>query len=242
LKHNSVYDTRFFFSTAPMPCPYLENQWEKRIVTELIGKSAVKLHDQLSDAGFRRSHNIIYAPVCQSCHACIAVRVQAANFTPSRTQLRVERQNRQLQASIIPAIATPEQYTLFHNYQLFRHQDGEMSKMDYDDYRALVEESPVETSLVEFRKQDETLVAVCLLDHLSNGVSAVYSFFDTGMTKQSLGTYMILWMIRHVQSLSRPYVYLGYWIKDCQNMTYKSSFRPLEMRKPNGWTLMDNSE
>jgi arginine-tRNA-protein transferase len=113
-----------------------------------------------------------------------------------------------------------------------------MADMDFDDYRAMVEESPVETAIVEFRDDsaEGRLVGACLVDWLSSGVSAVYSYFDPQDPRRGLGTYMILWLVDAAARRGLPYVYLGYWIADSSKMAYKRAFRPLEFFGPDGWT------
>ena len=234
MKHESFVGTRFFFATGLMPCPYLPGRLERRIVTELSGRDASLLHDMLSLAGFRRSHDIAYAPACPDCNECKAVRVVAGAYRPNRSMRRVLNVNRDIQSRNVPPVATEEQFALFATYQATRHAAGEMARMDATDYRALVENSPVDTRLVEFRL-GETLVGCCLIDRLGDGLSAVYSFFDPTMSARSLGSLMILWSIHETAALGLPYSYLGFWVADCSKMSYKARFQPLEIYTPTGW-------
>lgn len=239
MRHQPLPDTRFFFSTAPLPCPYIAGRTERRVVTELGGRDANALHDQLSMAGFRRSHGICYVPACPNCDACVAVRVVVDEFKPSKTQKRILKRNRDLSAEIVEPVATHEQYSLFYDYQRSRHNGGDMAKMDFLDYQALIEDTPVSTLVVEFRFASGTLAGVCLVDRLGDGLSAVYSFFDNSEADRSLGTYMILWMIDEAFGQGLPYMYLGFWIDGCSNMSYKSRFKPLERVTPDGWERME---
>lgn len=235
MRHQALPGTRFFFSTAPLPCPYIPGRTERRVVTELVGRDANLLHDQLSMAGFRRSHGICYVPACPGCDACVAVRVVVDEFKPGRSLKRVMRRNVDLSAEAVAPVATHEQYALFSDYQRARHGGGDMSKMDFLDYQALIEDTPVDTAVVEFRRPNGTLAAACLVDILSDGLSAVYSFFDTRDEQRSLGTHIILWLIDEAYGRGLPYVYLGFLIDGCSNMEYKSRFRPLEKVTPDGW-------
>lgn len=238
MNHNTGTASRFFFATAPLPCPYLPGRVERRLVTELVGNEAPAVHDTLSWAGFRRSHNIAYAPACPTCDACKAVRIVADRFTPSRTQRRIWSVNRDLLVAECPPQATDEQYALFADYQRSRHAGGDMEKMDVLDYQALVEDTAIQTTVVEFRDPTDTLVAACLMDRLTDGLSAVYSFFTPDAPKRSLGTHMILWMVERARDLGLEHVYLGFWIRDCAKMAYKDKFRPLEMYTPEGWVTL----
>lgn len=235
MKHKPVHRPHFFFTTAPLPCPYLPGRDERRVVTELAGRDAVSLHSYLSLAGYRRSHTIAYAPACPKCEACIAVRVPVGEFKPSRSQQRVWKLNASLRSVETPAAATQAQFELFSSYQRSRHGDGDMAKMTYSDYRSMVEDTSVETQIIEFHDPDLGLVAVCLTDRIRHGLSAVYSFFDPVQEKRSLGTYMILWLLRRAKEQGLDYVYLGFWVEDCPKMSYKSAFRPLQTYSPEGW-------
>ena len=241
MKHKPYLDARFFFSTSPLPCPYLPGRVERRVVTELIGRNATDMHDRLSDGGFRRSHSIAYAPACPACDACAAVRVLAQNFDASRSQRRIWNKNKDLSAEETPAMATQEQYILFSRYQRHRHGDGDMSRMDFSDYQALIEDTPVETTLLEFRDSKGRLVAACLTDMMETGLSAVYSFFDPQLQGRSLGTYMILWLIERARSLELTHVYLGFWIAESSKMAYKAKFQPIEIKRSDGWFTFEHA-
>ena len=233
--HRPPRRPQFFYTTAPLPCPYLPGRTERKIVTELSGTEAEALHERLSRAGFRRSHNIAYAPVCPGCQACVPIRVVSEDFTPDRTQRRILRANADLTISEMPARATAEQFTLFQRYQKNRHADGDMAAMGYYDYRAMIEDTPISTGILEFRDAQDRLLGACLTDWLADGLSAVYSFFDTDEDKRSLGTFAVLWLIGRARSLGLPYVYLGYWVPESRKMAYKARFRPSEILISGAW-------
>lgn len=226
---------RFLFRTPPMPCPYLAGRVERHVFAEVAGPGSAEAYDALSRAGFRRSHRVAYRPACPGCGACVPVRVAAGRFCPSRSQRRVARANLDLRTREVPPIATAEQYRLFARYQRSRHGDGEMARMGFEEYRAMVEDSAVGTSLVEFRGPDDALFAACLFDRLADGLSAVYSFFDPDQSARGLGTSAVLWLIDQARLEARAHVYLGYWIKDSRKMAYKSRFRPLEVFTEGHW-------
>jgi leucyl-tRNA---protein transferase len=236
MTNQTVLAPSYFYRTGPMPCPYLPGQVERNLFTELRGVDARALHNRLAKAGFRRSHHIVYRPACGACSACVPLRVRADLFRPSRSQRRIRALNAELIASVQPARATMEQYALFLRYQRARHGGGEMAAMSLADYRAMVEESPVDTLLAEFRDPSGTLIACALIDRLDDGLSAVYSFFAPEETRRSLGTYIILWLFAEAPRHGLPHVYLGYWVPTSDKMAYKSRFRPAEILGPSGWT------
>ena len=227
--------THFFFTTPPQPCPYFTDRDEKRVVTELVGEESQVLHDQLTRNGFRRSHGTAYAQACSNCDRCISIRVRAREFTCSRSQRRVAKRNQGLTVKEVSAIADEEQYKLFKAYQSSRHNGGDMENMVFSDYKSLLEENSIDTSLIEFR-QNGRLVSCVIIDKISDGFSAVYSFFDAEFdSRRSLGTFMILWLINHAKALNLDYVYLGFWINKCQKMSYKKKFKPFDYFWSGNW-------
>ncbi len=229
---------RFFYRMPPRPCPYLQGRTEQNIFTELSGPSVAQLYDALTQAGFRRSHNVAYRPSCPGCQACVPVRVIAAQYQPSRSQLRVARINADVSEGEVQGMATPEQYALFARYLSARHADGEMAGMTYADYVAMVEDSPLSTLIAEYRDCAGKLIGACLVDRLQDGLSAVYSFFEPSQSERSFGTYMIMRLIERTRAANLPYLYLGYWISGSRKMAYKANFRPLEGLTSRGWTVL----
>jgi arginyl-tRNA--protein-N-Asp/Glu arginylyltransferase len=233
---------QFFYTTAPLPCPYVSGRTERKVVTEITGPDADAVHDRLSRAGFRRSHNIAYAPVCPSCQACVPIRIPVRDFQPDRSLRRILRANDAIESYEAPPRATAEQFQLFQRYQQLRHGDGDMATMSFYDYRAMVEDTPIETFVVEYRDPDGRLVGACLTDKLGDGLSAVYSFFAPGLEKRSLGTYTILWLVERARSLDLPYVYLGYWVPESPKMSYKARFRPSEILAGGTWRMLTDAD
>lgn len=230
------------FLTAPAPCPYLRGRTERKVFTQLAGPHADTLHNVLTNAGFRRSQSIAYKPACEGCSACISVRIVADEFVRTRSSRRVLRSNADLSHNLVPSNPTAEQFSLLRRYLDARHNDGGMADMTALDYAAMVEETPVETHLYEYRRNDDgTLVAASLTDELDDGLSMVYSFFDPEAEGRSLGTYMILHHVEQALRRGKSYVYLGYWVKGCAKMDYKARFRPLEILGPSGWQRLDDT-
>ena len=163
-----------FLRPLPPPCPPRGTRGA-RDRPELVGRDAVQLHDALSLAGYRRSHGIAYAPACPDCNACTAVRILAQDFIRSRNHKRLWKTNKDLTAAYRAPKATEEQFDLFCRYLNARHADGDMSRMDFLDYRTLVEDTPVDTVVAEFRDPAKRLVAACLVDRVRAGLSAVYA-------------------------------------------------------------------
>ena len=190
--------------------------------THLVGERAAELNDLLTHGGFRRSQSIAYRPACETCRACVSVRVVAEDFRPTRSMRRILERNRDLIGDMRVAVPTSEQYSVFRSYLDARHRDGGMADMTVLDYAMMVEDSHVETRMVEYRRRGPDsaingrgsgeLLAVALTDVLSDGLSMVYSFFDPTTAPRSLGTFMILDHIARARQMGLAYVYLGYWV------------------------------
>jgi arginine-tRNA-protein transferase len=219
---------RPFYSTELAPCPYLEGRQERRIVAILAPDAAAEQFDELTEAGFRRSHRYLYRPLCPGCNACVPVRIVVDRFHWSRTFKKLLGRNADLEVRERPATATTEQYELFHRYLQARHDDGGMVKMDRADYTEMVERGVPGSRLIEARDAHGRLVGVSLTDRLRSGFSGVYKFYEPEEPRRSLGTFLILWHVVRARELGLPYVYLGYWIAQSPKMAYKARFRPLE--------------
>ncbi len=231
------------YLTASGPCPYLPGRRERKVFTHLLGQDAIALNDSLSEAGFRRSQSIAYRPACESCNACISVRIRAQEFAPSRNQKRIRARNADIVRIRTNGRATQEQFGILRGYLDSRHHDGGMANMTALDYVSMVEDSTVETELFEYRSGSDAgeLLAVALTDKLTDALSMVYTFYDVTQADRSLGTFLILDHIAAAQARGLSHVYLGYWIENCRKMTYKARFQPLEALGKNGWRDFDPS-
>ncbi len=233
-----------FFVTSPSPCPYLPGRQERKVFTELTGPHAGELNDALGRIGFRRSQGVAYRPSCAGCSACISVRVVTHEFVPTGTQRRLLKRHRDLEVNACRAWATDEQFQLLRRYLSARHPGGGMAGMDEDDYADMIEHSPVNSLIIEYREPSVggvrgRLVGACLTDRQADGLSMIYSFFaadDAG--RPGLGNFIIMDHILRARDAGLPYVYLGYWVKGSARMAYKTRFRPIEMLGPRGWRLM----
>lgn len=238
-----------FFVTSPQPCPYLPGRQERKVFTELSGPHATELNDALGRIGFRRSQSVAYRPSCAGCTACVSVRVVAHRFQTNATQRKLIRRHADLEVNACRPWATDEQYQLLRRYLSARHPGGGMVGMDEVDYADMVEQSPVNSVIVEYREPASTdgipgrLIGACLTDRQADGLSMIYSFFDTDLPdRPGLGNFIILDHIARARKAGLPYVYLGYWVKGSARMAYKTRYRPIEVLGPRGWTLLSDAE
>lgn len=227
-----------FYLTAHYDCSYLPDRRARSQVatpTHLIDAAA---YSALIRAGFRRSGQFTYRPHCEQCRACVPVRVAVAGFAPNRTQRRVLKRNRHLDARFLPLDFRDEHYQLYRTYLGSRHAGGGMDRDGPDQYTQFLLSSNVDSALVEFRDGGQ-LAMVSVVDQLDDGLSAVYTFFDPAREKDSLGVYGVLWQIELAKRLELPYLYLGYWIAESRKMAYKQQYAPLQGLVDGEWRRLE---
>ncbi|MGJ8689933.1 MAG: arginyltransferase [Gammaproteobacteria bacterium] len=225
-----------FYQTSPHPCSYLPDREARTIFLDPAVPLSKALYSRMLTAGFRRSGDHLYRPGCETCQACVSCRVQVQNFTLSRRFKRVTKRNQDLVSKELTSLDDPAIYALYSHYIETRHTDGDMYPPSPEQYQNFIETRTESTKFFGFYEQSR-LLAVSVIDELDHGLSAMYTFFDPELNKRSLGSYIILWQIEKARQLNLPYVYLGYWVKDCDKMRYKTDFQPLEMFVGNGWEL-----
>lgn len=233
----SLTDLRLF-ATHPHSCSYLEDQVATTLFVDPEANIDRAMYSRLSEAGFRRSGQHLYRPDCGTCSACIPARIPVELYTPNRQQKRCAKTNSDLTIRVIDDISANEYYELYRGYIISRHKDGDMYPPSRQQYHSFLTSEWGVTRYLEMR-HDSKLVAIAVIDLLDNGISAVYTFFDSAQDKRSLGTYAIMAQVEIAIQYGLKYVYLGYWIKDCRKMAYKTNFRPLEIYRANQWQIFE---
>ena len=226
-----------FYATPSHSCSYIAEQEAITLFLDPHVQPSIHLYTELSAQGFRRSGSHFYRPYCSNCNACIAARIPAALFKANKRQRRIWKKNQDLSVTIHPPTFSQEHYSLYERYICERHRDGDMYPPSEEQYRSFLIEGWSEHGLfIEFRKEKQ-LLALAIIDKLENALSAVYTFFDPEYSKRSLGAYAILWQVDYCIKNQLETLYLGYWIKGCNKMSYKSEYRPLEIHINGQWLL-----
>jgi len=229
------------YITTESPCSYFDDRMSCNLVPDPQLRLNMPIYNQLIQHGFRRSGGYCYRPHCKDCQACLACRIPVKDFKASRSQKRCLKANQDLKMTAVSADFSEEYFDLYRRYLDSRHTDGSMANPEEDDFKQFLYCKWSDTQFLEFRL-DGKLVAVAVTDIVSDGVSAVYSFFEPEMAKNSLGTYCVLQQVEYAKELGLDYVYLGYWIKGHPKMHYKNNFRPLQIFRDEQWQRLYNPE
>ncbi len=226
-----------FYATQPHACSYLPNEQATTLFLDPSQPMNGQIYAELSELGFRRSGDHLYRPHCQLCKACVPARIPVARFRPSRKQNRVLKRNLDIKVSRCDPGFTEERYQLYARYISERHADGDMFPPSRGQFSTFLVSNLPYVFFYEMRVEDR-LIGIAVTDVLPNGMSAVYTFYDPSEEKRSLGVFGILWQIAESRRLGLDAVYLGYWIKGCRKMSYKTEYRPIELFVNQRWVAL----
>lgn len=226
-----------FFLTPTHPCSYLTDESAQTLFFDPRKTITPNIYQRLTDQGFRRSGSHLYRPHCASCQACVPTRIPVSEFLPRRSQKRVQRQNSDLTLKVEEAAFSRRHYHLYERYISLRHADGDMYPASEDQFRSFLL-SPWTNSVFLSLYEGERLLSVAVTDKQKNGLSAIYTFFEPEEKKRSLGVMSILSQIELARQWNLPYLYIGYWIKDCAKMAYKTDYRPAEVYLQGRWVSL----
>jgi arginyl-tRNA--protein-N-Asp/Glu arginylyltransferase len=232
----SLKDIRLY-TTQPHTCSYLPEERAQTLFIDPDFKIDKAHNSRLSEIGFRRSGAHIYRPNCESCQQCVSCRVLVSAFEPNRRFQRICKRNADVVVSRVLDINDDACYQLYRQYITLRHADGDMYPPSRDQYNSFLLRHCEGTHYYAMHLAGR-LVGLMVVDHLENGLSAVYTLYDPQEEKRSLGTFGILWQLAEARRLGLAHLYLGFWIRDSRKMRYKIEFRPLELLIRQRWVLM----
>jgi len=227
------------YLTKPHPCAYLGDRDAAMIVVDPEYPKDKALYTLLVANGFRRSGEQIYRPRCEGCQACVPVRLPVRVFKSSRAQRRSWQRNQDLEISRTGAALTDEAFALYHRYINTRHAGGSMEDPTHESYLDFLTSSWCETEFHHFRI-DGKLLAVAVVDVVEDGLSSVYTYFDPDAGARSLGVYTLLWTVEETRRRELDWLYIGYWIEDCQKMSYKRDYQPQQHLRGRRWLAIDD--
>ncbi len=217
-------------------CSYLPDRKAINIYADPHHPHPQAVYNQLIKRGFRRSGEFVYKPGCNHCSACVPVRIRCETFKPRRSDRRNLKYNDDLLVQFVPARYTDAYFELYSRYLAARHPGGGMDDPEAEDFERFLLNPWGESLFIEI-SLNRQVIGVAVTDATSDGLSAVYTFFDPDFKQRGLGRFSILRQIELCQTMDLPYLYLGYWVDGCQKMQYKTDFSPQEHFDGNQWLV-----
>ena len=233
-KNKPSFEKIQFYTTTKYNCSYIDKMDAQSLVVTPYKSINQSIFQDLIEKGFRRSGQYIYKPNCKSCTACIPIRLPVQKFLFSKTQKRIYKKHGYFQVREAPLSFKQKHFDLYLKYQNKRHSFINNDQNNLDDYNDFLIKSNVKSKFIEFWDGD-LLKIVSIVDIVSDGISAVYTFYDPDDEKVSYGTYSIIWLINWCKAQQLKYLYLGYWIGECDKMKYKTNFKPYELYIKGYW-------
>ena len=215
------------YKSTTHACPYLKDRTAANLLVDPHFEVTPTLYDSLIRTGFRRNGTLYYRPHCPTCLECRSVRIPVNDFLPNRSQKRVKKKNGDVRFELRSPAYSDEHFSLYRRYQSMRHSGDSMDDPDPEKYQQFLMRSNIDTFLIEMRIQ-RRLLGVSVVDHVANGLSAVYTFFDPEQEWRGPGTLAILHQVELTRQIEYDWLYLGYWIENCSKMSYKENFAPLQ--------------
>jgi arginyl-tRNA--protein-N-Asp/Glu arginylyltransferase len=186
-------------------------------------------------SGYRRNGNVIYTMHCKECQACTPIRIDPEKFKANRNQKRTWNKNLDISVEVTPLTCSQENFTLLEKFLTVRYPGRDSSALDY--YNGFFLNHITTTVEVSYRIGSR-LVGVSIVDLSTTWLNVVFFYFDPAEEKRSPGTFNILYLIDFCRQKEIKLVYLGYWIKDVNQMNYKANFKPHYILHDGTWRLI----
>ncbi len=215
------------FSTIEAKCVYLP-QKRMKMSYKYIKNSTFSFNSELTKRGWRRFGEYYSRPCCNECSECKSLKIDVEKFTFKKSARRVFKRNKNTRIYIQKPTITTTHIELYEKYHKFMSQK---KGWIYNQISPALYNELYVQGYGEFGKEilyfiDGKLVGVDLIDFCNDGISSVYFYYDPDFSKYSLGRYSIYQQILIAKKYDLKWIYLGYYVKDCNSLNYKSSFKP----------------
>ena len=212
---------------AESPCPYLPDRlsrFEYRWTTDLSGEQL----EALLERGWRRFGRSLFRPICQKCQECRSLRIILSEVQLTKSQRRCRNRNSDVRLIVQPPSVTDEHVRLYNNYHrdMHKRRGWPYQETSADDYYQSFVEGHFDFSREFLYVRDDQLIGVGLVDMTARVQSSVYFIHDPLWRSKGPGTFSVLSEIDIGRAADRDYLYMGYYIRDCESMSYKNRFRP----------------
>lgn len=229
-----------FFRSTTYPCSYLPEYNAQNIFTSPRVTLTPDIYNALITFGFRRSGALILRPACDYCQQCVSLRIPVSSFKANKSQRRTLKANHDLDVRVIQNPDYTKYHALYQHYITRRHPDTDSMHDVENIFATFLSSEWANTFSIEFLLPGNELACVAICDPVNDGWSAVYTFYNPDLKKRGLGNLAVLAQINLLKQRAKNYLYLGYWIKDCSKMNYKTQFKPCEGYIKDQWILLND--
>jgi len=208
-------------------CSYLANK-EQTTHYKIINNCSAQYTHELIERGFRRFGRMYFRPICEDCHECQSIKIDVANYQFSKSEKRVLKKAKELEIYIQTPTLSQEHLELFDKYHFHMHQKKgwKFQQVTADHYynSFVVGHEDYGKEVLYFHKGK--LIGVDLVDVLQEGISSTYFYYDPDFSNLSLGKLSLLYQIQFAQQTQKSWIYLGYYVEECDSLNYKSAYKP----------------
>ena len=171
---------------------------------------------------------MFFRPICSDCDECKSIKIDVKNYAFSKSARRIIRKNSELTTVLQHPTITEEHIELFNKYHQYMHEKKgwDNNQTDAKNYYLSFVNGHEEFGYEVLYFDKEKLIGVDLIDILDNGVSSIYFYYDPDYSHLSLGKYSLYKQILFAKSNHYDWIYLGYYVKECQSLSYKDQFKP----------------
>lgn len=223
----------------PETCPYLPDQVARMPLRLPLRRVTLEETDQRLAQGHRRTGEFVYQTHCPTCQQCQAIRIPIASYKFSSNQRRVlNKGDRKYAQHINDMVGDEHRVALFNRHRQQRGLSNNDKDIDLEEYLWGFVKSCFRSFEISYRRGEE-LACVAICDLGATSMSAVYTFYDPDLRSDSIGTYSILKQIEFCKRRNLEYLYLGYYVRDCSHMVYKSRFTPQQRLIAGQWISFD---
>jgi len=208
-------------------CSYLQNK-EQTTHYKIIHNCSKESCQNLIERGYRRFGKMYFRPICPTCDECKSIKIDVENFEFSKSAKRILKKSKDFKSYIQRPSVTHEHINLFEKYHLHMKNKKEW---DYSPTNAENYYNSFVSGYNDFGYEvlyyfEEKLVAVDLIDILEDGISSIYFYYDPDFSSYSLGKLSLYKQIEYAKNSEKKWIYLGYYVKDCNSLSYKAEYKP----------------
>ncbi len=190
--------------------------------------------------GWRRFGKFYFHPVCEGCYECKSLRIDANNFTPTKSQKKSQNRNKDTQIVIQKPSMTKDHIELYNRYH--QHKQGSngwrYKAISFREYYENFVDGAGDFGREVLYYRDDKLIGVDLIDIIDDGISSIYCYYDPEYSRYSLGTFSLLYQVELARQMHLRWIYLGYWVEGCKSFAYKTNYNPQEIL--DGFPLLEN--